>query len=265
MKHLLIPDLQIKPGVCLNHLNALGNYIVDKKPDVIVQIGDFADMHSLSSYDVGKKAGEGARYEEDIRAAQRGMQVLMLPTEKFNNRKRKNKEKQYKPEKIITLGNHENRIWKHVNNYPVLEGRLSFRDLEFDKYGWKVFDFLEVVERHGIAYSHFFPRNANGQIAQTYRGAPNARVQVQREQQSCTSGHLQGVSYHVQQLRNRRHQGLIAGSFYLHEENYLSPQGTSYWRGVVMKYEVDDGNYDPLFVSMDYLINKYWDGKDYWA
>lgn len=265
MKHLLIPDTQIRPGVSLNHLNALGHYIVDKKPDVIVQIGDFADMHSLCSYDQGKKAGEGARYEEDIKAAQNGMQVLMSPLRKYNQKKRRQKEKQYKPQLHLTLGNHENRINKHINNYPVLEGRLSTGDLKYEEYGWEVHDFLDVVERTGIAYSHFFPRNANGQIVQTYRGAPNARVQVQREQQSCTSGHLQGISYHVQQLRDRRHQGLMAGSFYLHEEDYLSPQGTAYWRGVVMKYEVDDGNYDPLFVSMRYLLDNYWDGKEYVA
>lgn len=264
-RHLLIPDTQIRPGVCVNHLNALGHYIADKQPEVIIQIGDWADMHSLSTYDAGKKAGEGARYEEDILSAKRGMQILMRPLEEYNERQRLNKQRQYKPELIMTLGNHENRINKHVNNYPVLEGRLSTEDLGLREFGWDVYDFLEVVERDGIAYSHFFPRNANGQIVQTYRGAPNARVQVQREQQSCSSGHLQGLSYHIQQLRDRRHQGLIAGSFYMHEEDYLSPQGTAYWRGVVMKNEVDDGNYDPMFVSMDYLLKKYWDGEQYFV
>lgn len=265
MKHLLIPDTQIKPGVCVNHLNALGHYIVDKQPEVIIQIGDWADMHSLGSYDMGKKAGEGARYEADILAAQRGMQVLMRPIQEYNNRQKALKKKQYNPELLLTLGNHENRINKHVNNYPILDGRLSVRDLDYERWGWKVFPFLEVVERNGIAYSHYFPRNANGAIVQTYRGAPNARVQVQREQQSCSSGHMQGLSYHIQQLRNGKHQGLIAGSFYMHEEDYLSPQGTAYWRGVIMKYQVKDGNYDPLFVSMEYLLKKYWDKKKYYV
>lgn len=263
MKHLFIPDTQIRPGVPVNHLNALGRYIVDKQPEVIIQAGDFADMFSLSSYDVGRKAGEGARYEKDIEAAKRGMQVLMQPILDYNERQARAKKKQYKPELLLTLGNHENRINRHVNNYPVLDGRLSTDDLGYADFGWKVFNFLEVVERHGIAYSHYFPRNANGQVVQTHRGAPSARVQVQREQQSCSSGHLQGVSYHVQQLRGRRHQGLIAGSFYMHEEDYLSPQGTAYWRGVIMKYQVDQGNYDPLFVSLEYLLKKYWDGRKY--
>lgn len=261
-KHLVIPDTQIKPGVCVNHLNALGHYIIDQKPDVIVMLGDWADMHSLSSYDLGKKAGEGARYEEDIRASKEAMDALMTPLEEYNARKRRNKERQYRPEMHLTLGNHENRINRHVNNYPVLEGRLSTNDLGLSKWGWTVHDFLGVVERDGIAYSHYFPRNANGQIVQTTRGSPNARTQVQREHQSCTSGHLQGLSYHVQQLRDTRHHGIIAGSFYMHEEDFLSPQGTAYWRGVIVKHEVLNGKYDPMFVSMDYLLRQWWDGED---
>ena len=265
MKHLIIPDTQIRPGVSLNHLNALGNYILDQRPDTIVQLGDWADMHSLSTYDRGTKAGEGARYEEDIAAAQRGMEVLMEPIQKFNSTRRSWKRKQYLPRQILTLGNHENRINRHVNAYPILEGRLSTEDLDYKKYGWEVFPFLETKEVDGILYSHYFPRNAQGRIVQTRRGSPSARVQVQREGQSCTSGHLQGLDFHCQQRRDRRDYGLICGSFYMHEEDYLGPQGTAYWRGVVVKHEVDDGNYDPMFVSLDYLLDKWWDGKEYIA
>ena len=262
MKHLVIPDCQVQAGVCTNHLNALGNYIIEQKPDTIVQIGDFADMHSLSSYDAGKKAGEGARYEADIAASKNAMDTLFEPIRKYNERKRRNKERQYRPNLILTLGNHENRISRHVDNYPILEGRLSTDDLDYEGYGWRVYDFLEVAEQDGIAYSHYFPRNANGQIMQTRRGAPNARTQVQREQQSSTSGHLQGLSFHVQQLRDRRAYGLIAGSFYMHEEDYLGPQGTAYWRGIVVCHEVSDGSYDPMMVSIDYLLKRHWDGID---
>lgn len=263
--HLLIPDTQVRPGVCINHLNALGHYIVHKQPDVIVQIGDFADMHSLSTYDQGRKAGEGARYREDIDAAQRAMEVLFEPINQYNARKRRNKEKLYRPRMVLTLGNHENRINRHANQYPSLSEWLSPGDLDYERFGWEVYPFLAVVNIEGILYAHYFPRNANGNIVQTTRGAPNARVQVQREQCSSTSGHLQGLSFHVQQLLNRRVYGLIAGSFYMHEEDYLSPQGTAYWRGIVYKHEVENGNYDPMFVSIDYLLKNYWDGNEYTA
>ena len=51
--HLVIPDVQVKPGHDYSFLKAIGNYIVKKRPDVIINIGDFADMPSLSSYDNG--------------------------------------------------------------------------------------------------------------------------------------------------------------------------------------------------------------------
>ena len=60
MKLLFIPDTQIKNGVNLDHIQALGNYILDKKPDIIVCIGDWWDMPSLSSYEKkGSKYFEG--------------------------------------------------------------------------------------------------------------------------------------------------------------------------------------------------------------
>jgi len=40
MKHFIIPDTQVKPDVPINHLEAAGNYIIEKQPDVIVHLGD---------------------------------------------------------------------------------------------------------------------------------------------------------------------------------------------------------------------------------
>ena len=163
------------------------------------------------------------------------------------------------------MGNHENRINRHVNNYPVLDGRLSTEDLPYKEWGWNVHDFLDVIELDGIAYCHYFPRNASGRIVQTHRGSPSARVQVQREGKSSTSGHLQGLDIHFQQRSDHVATGLIAGSFYMHEEDYLSPQGTAYKRGIMVKHEVVDGGYDPMWVSLQFLLDNYWDGNDTYA
>jgi len=67
MKISVIPDCQVKPGVDLSYLTWIGKYLAEKKPDVIVCIGDFADMESLSLYDVGKKSFEGRTYKADLR------------------------------------------------------------------------------------------------------------------------------------------------------------------------------------------------------
>lgn len=255
--HLVIPDSQVRPDSDVRFLSWIGKYIVHKQPDVIVHLGDFADMHSLSSYDAGKKSGEGARYREDIASSRAAMNLLMAPIHLYNKQQRKNKKAQYLPEMYITLGNHENRINKHVNAYPILDGHLSVDDLEYEKHGWNVIPFLETVEVDGILYSHYFPRNAQGRVVQSYRGAPSASQQVRREMQSCTSGHLQGLDFHVQQTQHDRKYGLIAGSCYIDDHDYLTPQGTKYWRGIIYKNEVRDGEYDPMFVSLDYLERKY--------
>ncbi len=262
---MVIPDCQVAPDSPINFLNAIGNYIVRIKPDVIVQLGDFADMQSLSTYDQGTKAGEGARYELDIKAAKHAMDVLLEPMEKYNEGRKRSKKSLYKPYMVLTIGNHENRINRHVNAYPVLEGRLSVDDLGYADRGWEVRSFLDVIEIDGILYSHYFPRNASGNIVQTYRGAPNARVQVQREGQSCTAGHLQTLDFHIQQRANRRDYGLIVGAAHEQDFEYLCPQGTAYWRGVVVKHEVDRGNYDPMMVSLNYLLKKHWDGIERYA
>lgn len=58
---LVIGDTQIKPDVDLSYMTAVGRYIADKQPDVVVHIGDSIDFPSLSSYDKGKKSFEGRR------------------------------------------------------------------------------------------------------------------------------------------------------------------------------------------------------------
>lgn len=257
MDHLVIPDTQIRPGVETKHLTALGNYIVEHKPEVLVQLGDFADMHSLSTYDSGTKAGEGARYHEDLFAAHRGMEKLMGPLWDLQRKQQKHKIRQYRPMQLLTLGNHENRINRHVHQYPSLSGHLSTADLRYDVYGWDVYDFLEVVRIDGVQYSHYFPRSASGRITQTTRGAPSAATQVRREMQSSTSGHLQGFDYSLYQTQSKRLHSLIVGSFYLHEEAYLGPQGTAYWRGVIHKHDVNGGEYDLEQVSMHRLLKEY--------
>lgn len=151
-KHFVIPDCQVKPGVPLDHLAAAGRYAAIKKPDLIVQIGDFADMSSLSSYDVGKKAFEGRTYAADIEVARLAMSILMTPIVDEQQRQRRNKEKVWKPRLILTLGNHEQRINKAINNDRKLEGLISVADLGYETWGWEVYDFLDPVNVDGIMY-----------------------------------------------------------------------------------------------------------------
>lgn len=251
--HLVIPDCQVKEGVDVSHMNHIGQYIVHKQPDVVVCLGDFADMPSLSSYDKGRKSFEGRRYAKDVEAVKHAMDELMQPIKDFNKLMKRRKKTQYKPRMIMLLGNHEHRIDRAVEADAILEDTISTSDLGYAEAGWEVHPFLDVVEVDGVLYSHFFPRSPSGRVMQNKRGAPSASAQVKREMKSCTSGHLQGLDFSIYQTGHRRYYGLIAGSCYLHDEDYLTSQGTAYWRGIVYKNEVINGQYDPMFVSLDYL------------
>lgn len=251
-KHLLIPDCQVKEGVDLTYLTHIGHYIVEKKPDVIIQIGDFADMPSLSSYDVGKKSFEGRRYKTDLEIVQTAMAALFRPLEDFNAKARKNKEKQYTPRKILTLGNHENRINRAVENDSKLDGTIGINDLKYEDFGWEVYPFLEPVVVDGVAYCHYFTSGVMG------RAVPNARQLAIKKHMSCSMGHVQNWDIH----REVRADGkpiiaLFAGSCYLHNEDYLGPQGNTYDRGIWMKHEVEDGHYHPMMVSLKFLKERY--------
>jgi hypothetical protein len=251
-KHFVIPDVQIRPGDDVNFLRKIGQYIVEKKPDVIVQIGDFADMPSLSSYDIGKKSYEGRRYIKDVEATFEAMDALISPIRQYNDRQRINKKKEYRPRMILTLGNHENRINKAVNGDAKLEGLLSVDDLCYSDFGWEVYDFLDVVIVDGIAYCHYFVTGVAG------RPASSAAAQIRKTNMSCVAGHQQGL--HIS-TANRADGALltsvIAGSCYEHDEDYLGPQGNKHWRGCLMLHEVNNGAFDLMPVSLDYLNRKY--------
>ena len=77
--HMVIPDTQVKPGVAIDHLEWAGKYAQEKQPDVIVMIGDWWDMPSLSSFDKGKMAFEGRRYVNDIKAGRQAIESFINP------------------------------------------------------------------------------------------------------------------------------------------------------------------------------------------
>lgn len=251
-KHLVLPDVQAKDGIDFTYLNKIGKYIVEKKPDTLVCLGDFADMPSLSSYDIGKKSFEGRRYIKDIEATHNAMESLLSPLWEFNLKAKKNKEKQYKPRMVLTMGNHENRINKAINNDPKLEGVLSTDALGYVGYGWEVFPFLDVVVIDGVAYSHYYTTGLMG------RPVTTASACLSKKHMSCVQGHQQGLQIATgHKADGTMITSIIAGSCYEHNEDYLGPQGNKHWRGFLMLHDVQDGEFDLMPVSLKYIHKKY--------
>jgi hypothetical protein len=242
-KYLIIPDCQVNPRHTYKHLKWVGNYIAEKRPDVIVQIGDFCDMSSLSSFDIGKKTFEGRRYKDDIEYSREAMASLVKPFKSIRN---------YKPKMILTLGNHEERILRAVESDAKLEGTITINDLHYEKFGWKVYPFLQPVILDDIAFCHYFP---SGQLG---RPTSSARAILNKMHMSCIAGHLQGrdIAY-AKRADGRQITAIIAGSCYLHDEDYLSPLTNQHWRGIVVLHQVNTGEADEMMVSLEYLEKEY--------
>lgn len=251
MKHLVIPDIQAKDGVPLEHLTWIGKYIVDKKPDVIICIGDFADMPSLSSYDKGKKSFEGRRYKKDIAAARLAMDLLLAPLKAYQNMLVENHKIRYKPRMILTLGNHEERIMRAVDSQAEYDGLISYMDLPYED--WDVIDYLKPIVVDGVTYVHFL---ANPMTGKPYGGS--TLNMLNKVGTSFFMGHKQTLDVATRfTLEGKQQWGIIAGSCYLHDEDYKGYQGNHHWRGVVMLHDVCDGSFDPMFVSLKYLKERY--------
>ena len=246
----VLPDVQAKPDVDFSFLTCIGKYIVKKKPDIIVCGGDFSDMESLSSYDVGKKSFEGRSYQKDIWAAREAMDALLQPLFDYNNMQRRNKGKTYKPEMHMLLGNHEDRINRAINDDRKLEGLVSVDDLPYQD--WKVHDFLDVVVIEGIAFSHYFTSGVMG------RPITSAAALLTRKHMSCFAFHQQGrqIAYGMN-AAGQEMTAIICGSCYEHHEDYLGAQGNNHFRGCYMLYDVHDGRFDELPLTLKYLKEKY--------
>jgi hypothetical protein len=245
--HIVIPDTQVKEGVPNDHLQWIGRYIADEyvgKPVTIVHLGDHWDLPSLSSYD--KKGGtkmEGRRYQADIAAGNWGFRLLDAPITALSG--------EWKPRKVFLFGNHEHRISRAVENDAQLEGMMSLRDC--DTLDWERHDFLVPVTIDGVVYAHYFYNPMSGR---PYAGE-NLKLRLKTQGHTFTQGHQQTFDYAIRFVNGAAQHGLVVGACYQHDEDYKGPQGNAHWRGIIVKHQVEDGNYDIMPVSLDYLCRRY--------
>lgn len=254
MRILCIPDTQVKEDIDTSNLRWISNYIVAKKPDMVIHLGDHWDMPSLSSYDYGKKSFEGRRYIKDIDAGNKGIKLLTSSLTEYNDKARKNKEKQYKPELVYLSGNHDWRIQRAVNDDPKLDGTIGIEDRDLSE--WTHIPFLVPYVVHDVVFCHYLVSGVAG------RPISSAQQLLTKRHQSCVVGHQQGRQVATAfKADGSQITGIIAGSAYLHDEEYMGAQGNKHWRGVVMLNEVQNGTFDEMFVSLDYLQRRYSDAN----
>lgn len=250
-RHLIIPDTQVKPGVPLDHIPWVAQAIVDYAPDVVVHVGDHWDMPSQSSWEKpGSLAMEGARYEDDIATGNEAFAQLSAPADREIKRQARNK-KAWNPEKHFLFGNHEDRVTRALNAEPKMRGCIGLHHMLTR--GWKRHPFLEKLWLDGIVYSHYFQSNGS-----KFAIGGSVDNRLNKIGNSFVMGHQQGMVYGARMYpTGQTRHGLVAGSCYLHREEYRGNQGQRHWRGIVVLNEVNDGDYCIMPLTLDYLCRRY--------
>lgn len=244
---LFIPDPQVKPGVRTDHLLWAARYAADKKIPFIGFAGDFDDFPSLSSYDRGKLASHGKFFEDDVEAGNTARDEFFAELLKA---------KSYAPKTWITYGNHEDRVNRAADEDPKSAKTYTLERLNWKKHGVFEVPFLKPHAVQGVTFTHYCALNDQGQVTNGKNGC-DAKAQARRMMRSTVSGHRQGIDIAYRYSPGKTVVSVVAGSFYQHEERYLTHQGKTYWRGVVVLNDVRDGAFDPMPVSMRFLRARY--------
>ncbi|MDQ1326683.1 MAG: Metallophos protein [Campylobacterota bacterium] len=244
VNHFIISDMQISQGVDLKHLTAIAKEVIDRKPDVLIFLGDFWDMKSL--YNITKDQFDGKKYKSDVRVGIEAMRILMeliIAEEKKTG---------WKLRKVFCLGNHEHRINKIANSYKALNGLVSIDDLELSQFNFEVVEFLKPIIIDDIAYCHYFTNGLMNTPIQS------TRLLVQRKLMNCVMGHKQAFSIHREvKASGEPVYAIFAGSSYLHDEEYLTEQGNHYSRQVWALNNVGEKTFEPEILFLNRLMKKW--------
>ena len=149
------------------------------------------------------------------------------------------------------MGNHEERLFRYIRENPCLEGVFSEQSFGLD--GWSVHKFLEIFQIKGVWFSHYF---VNPNSSRPWAGTAHSKLK--NIGLSFVMGHQQGLDLAVRALPNGKQQrGLVAGSCYLHREDYRTPQGKESFQGIIILNDVRDSTYDLMELSLRYLKRKF--------
>jgi predicted phosphodiesterase len=242
------------PSVPNDRYSWLGDFLYDLKPDYVVDLGDGADMRSLNTFDTRyPQAIVSQSYQGDIEHYNDAMERMRW---KFKQYKRK------RPFYIGFEGNHENRIKKAIAHDPRLEGSrygISFGHLQtshwFDEYHEYTNSAPALADYDGIIYGHYV---ASGNFGSAMATKHHGYSLVEKLARSATVGHTHKFNYYYKgDARPYPLHGLVVGCFKGAEEKWAGQANQEWRKGLVVKREVSNGNYDLEWISMERLKQAY--------
>ena len=242
------------PEVGNKRFSWLGDLIEDIKPSYVVDLGDGADMKSLNSYDTRyPQAIVAQSYQADIEVYNDAQSRIW---DRYSLKKKK------RPWRIGFEGNHEHRIHTALAHDPRLEGDkygVSFSHLQtdhwFDDYHKYENSGPAIADYDGVSYAHYF---SSGNFGSAMSGIHHAYSLLQNRNHSSTCGHSHKRSLYFKDGSHPRGIiGLVAGCFKGGQEGWAGLSQNDWWKGVIIKREVNNGVYEPEFVSYERLKKAY--------
>lgn len=249
-KILVVPDQHAHPDYNNDRAEWLGKFILDERPDVVVCIGDQADMPSLAAYDKGKRSFYGKSYAKDIQAHLDFQEKMWHPIKAA---------KKKMPLRIALIGNHEQRIDRVLDASPELEGTVSYKDLNLEYWYNDVIhydgDTPGTVEVDGILFAHYF---ITGVMGRAVGGEHPGYTLLTKNFQSCVQGHTHVLDYCERTTaQGKKIMGLVCGVYQDYQSDWAGERNKLWWRGLTVLDNVCDGSYDLRCVSLNRLRQEY--------
>lgn len=253
--HIVLPDPHAHPLYHNDRADWMGKLIAEIKPDLVVNMGDAADLPSLSTFDKGKSSFHGQRYGADIESHLDFQERLWKPMKKS---------KRKMPYRIILEGNHEHRIKRALEYDPHLASGgngfgISFKDLDFDKYYQEVYEYKgstpSIATFDGVSYAHYF---ISGVMGRPIGGEHHAYSLLSKNYTSCTAAHSHTLDFATRtDTTGKKLMGLVCGVYQDYDSPWAGHVNDLWSRGCVIKRNVEDGVYDFQWISIESLKKEY--------
>lgn len=245
----MIGDLHDAPSLPdKSRFQWMGKWVADNDFDVLVQIGDWASLDSLSKHCAPgtKTFADLPSYRADLESLDESLNYFDMGLDGWSGKR------------ILTKGNHEGRADRYEDTVPQMQGMVvSQLDDVFRSHKWRIIPFGEITFLEGIGFTHT-PISGMGK---PYGGV--------------TSDHRAGKDSVFSLFHGHSHQRVIAPSAKIgpmgsvdlisigcglpsgHIEDYAKHNTTSWWWGVCSATLHGGRILDMNFVSMDSLERKY--------
>ena len=169
------------------------------------------------------------------------------------------KSKKKKPLAIFLEGNHEERQRRLLEQQSELEGTIGFNDFELDRYYDDIIRYKGstpgVIDIDGILYAHYFVTGVSGRGVS---GEHPAFSLISKHFKSASMGHVHTFDYSVRtDGSGRRINGLVGGCYLDYDLDWAGTINSLWSRGVTIKRNVSQGQYDLQWISLENLKDEY--------